>query len=210
MRQQAEPESLTIRFNRWKLVLLFVPLLLLAALSLAINFQAWVDAQLWVHLVCGGVVALVVLGCIFLPKRYYLCLTPNGLIIQYVGSRRFYTWDELTNIRTESTSMDGTPSGNRILLDLDESSPRRNARMRLTRPIVGYDVAIFATFDRSASEIVELLHQWQARYRHCGGPIPAIDSGEFADKIRIWKEQRASQALPPTKAGNGANEEVSS
>jgi hypothetical protein len=160
--------TLTIRFSPKKLLLIFAPLAVLVAISLLINPESWLRAEAWVYWVFGGLAAFLVFACIIMPSQYYLRLTPKGLTIHYVGWGRFYTWDEMRDFRVEVQDFNGPAWAGKIVFNLTEDSPHRSGLTRLTGAILKYDVSMMATYNRSASEIVDLLRQWQEQYGRTG------------------------------------------
>jgi hypothetical protein len=159
-----QPEQF-IRFSCVKLLLLFAPLAVLVGISLLVNPESWRTASDWVYWVFGGVIVLVCCGCLILPRRYFLHLNSDGLSIQYLTGRRRYSWDEVHNFRVGGgPTVNGMPTGRRVVFDLAENSPQRTTLVEAAAAINGYEVSIFASFGISADDLAELLNEWQQRY----------------------------------------------
>jgi hypothetical protein len=168
-----QPERI-IRFASWKLLLPFVPLAILVGISYLVNAEAWHNASVWVYLVFGGIVLFLCFGCLVLPRRHLLHLTPEGLTIQYLMSQRRYSWSEVRNVRViEGPTVNSMPTGRRVVFDLAEDSAQRTNATRLFAGINGYDVSIMAWFDIDAEELAEVLTEWQQDY---ASGKPATDS----------------------------------
>jgi hypothetical protein len=156
--------DLFIRFSPVKLLLVFVPLALLVALSLLVNFESWQRAEPSTVATFVVIPALVLLACVVLPRRYYLRLSPEGLTVHYLGARRFYAWEEMYDIRVASQS--GLRAATRfVVFDLARDSPRRTATHKLSKMVNGYDVGLMAVYELRAEVIVALLTEWRRRYR---------------------------------------------
>ncbi|SRR5579871_6033123 len=171
-----EPSSLTIRFSPKKLLLIFVPIAVLVAISLAINFDAWRRAEAWVYWAFGGLIVGLVFACIVMPSTYFLRLTPEGLRINYVIWHRFYQWDEMRNFRVILQTVNNVAGSNLVVFNLTEASPQRSMLTRMAGAINQYDVSIMATFDHTADEIVDLLNSWQQRYGTANQPAEPAPS----------------------------------
>jgi hypothetical protein len=156
-----------VRFSRLRLLLVFVPLFVLLAISVAMNPDRWLDAEPWVYAIFGGIALLLVLGTLFLPFFYYLRLTPEGLTIHYIGSERFFTWSEVRGFRVQRRVRRGALA-QLVVFDLTEDSSHRTTLNRLTSAVNGYDISILATFTISASDLANLLEDWQRRFGRAG------------------------------------------
>jgi hypothetical protein len=154
--------GLTIRFNRWRLLLVFLPLAVLIVISVVIGPEKWLTAELWVYCAFAALVVFLLVACVAMPYCYYLQLTPEGLTVQFIGSKRFYRWDEIHNFRVLS----GGPSmtTQQIIFDLTADSPKRSTLVKAGALISGYDVSVLATYDLAAEDVVLLLTAWQARH----------------------------------------------
>jgi hypothetical protein len=154
-----------IRFSSLKLLLLFVPLALLVALSVYINPESWETAPAWVYWVFGVLGLFLVFGCIVMPWRYYLRMAPDGLTIQYPMTQRHNSWDEVRNFRVGGgPSVRGMSTGRRIVFDLAEDSPQRTALVKMAAVVNGYDVSVLALFGIGAGDLAGLLNEWQQRH----------------------------------------------
>jgi hypothetical protein len=162
------PEQ-TIRFSGAKFLLLFAPVFILAAISMAVHPEQWRNLSVWELQVFGGVVLFFLLGVLILPYRYFMHLTASGLTIQYVASKVFYTWDEIVEFRIEVRAIKHIPIGNLIVFNLTEDSPHRTKARRLVSSIIKYDVSILATFDMNAEDLINVLNEWRERYSRWGG-----------------------------------------
>ena len=110
-----------------------------------LNPESWREAT-WTWWFFGGLALLVLCGCVLLPRRYFLRLTPEGLLIQYLTGQRHYSWDEVRHFRiSEGPTVNHMPTGRKVVFDLTDDSPRRTALVRATAGINGYDVSILAT-----------------------------------------------------------------
>jgi hypothetical protein len=165
MNTLAKPSELILRFSGAKLLLLFAPLALLIVVSVLVNPEEWRSQSSWVYISLGGVALFLVVGCLVLPRRYFLHLTPKGLAIQYIASRRSYSWDEIRNFRVaRGPKVNEMPTGRRVVFDLAEGSAQRTALVKMSAAVNGYDVSILATFGSSAAELAGVLNDWQQRY----------------------------------------------
>jgi Bacterial PH domain len=167
---EMEPsEELVVRFSRLKLLLPFIPLVLLVGISVAWNPDAWRNGPVWQYVVFGVVIVVLLVGCILLPRRYYLRLSPTGLTAGYLTGERSYRWDEIKNIRLTSRKVNDLSGVNLVVFDLAEDSPQRTGLVRATSRVNRYDVSILAIFDLSGEELVEVLTEWQKKYSRAGG-----------------------------------------
>lgn len=92
MPMQASENKLTIRFHAGGWLKLWVPVGVLAAISLIFNRSAWRQAALWEYAVIGGL-PVAIIGLWLLSRRSnYLRLNPAGLTIHYAVRRRFFPW----------------------------------------------------------------------------------------------------------------------
>lgn len=164
MNESSELHERIIRFNPWKILLLFVPLGVLVAISLYINFDSWRDADLWVYLVFGGIILFLLFSFVVMPFRHYLRLAPEGLTIQYLTHQKFYSWDEVSNFRVVARTVNATPAGNRVVWDLALDSPHRSGLVEMAAALNRYDASLMASYSMSAAEIAQLLNTWQLRY----------------------------------------------
>lgn len=175
-----DQSKLTIRFSPKKLLLIFLPIAVLVAISLAINFEAWQRAEAWVYWSFGGIVVGLVFACVVMPSTYFLCLTPEGLRINYVVWHRFYKWDEMRDFRVVTQTVNNVAGSNLVVFDLTEDSPHRSMLTRMAGAINKYDVSIMATFDHTAGQIVDLLHAWKEQYGTANRPAePAPNAPEL-------------------------------
>src|SRR5262249_3622485 len=112
-----------------------------------------------------GLAVLFLVAWFGLPRCYYLCMGPDGLVVQYPFNKRFYTWDEVNNLRVVNKSVsDNAPLTNYIVFDLPADSPKRNSMKRFTNLMLGYDISILAMFEMDAEEVVGLLKIWKVQY----------------------------------------------
>jgi hypothetical protein len=160
-----------LRCKSWKMLLLFVPVLLLTILSMSLDFDSWRKMG-WSSL---GTIMGVWLFMLSLPLlmrwRYYLRLSPEGLEIHYlVGRRRFYTWHQVENFRVQEMKnpTDIPTPANLVVFDLTERAPRRSVLQKTLRFFNRYDNSLFAAFELDAQEMADLLNDWQ---RNHGRPI---------------------------------------
>ena len=161
---RGQPERF-FRFDYRKLPILFLPLAALIGLSVLVNADAWRNAPLSVYAAFGGVGLFLVLGSIIMPQRLFLHLTPEGLTIHYLTSRRHYSWDEAQNFRvTEGPYVRLLSTGRRIVFDLAEGSAQRTTAVRMVASINGYDVSIMDWFNVGAEKLARELNAWQQRY----------------------------------------------
>jgi hypothetical protein len=151
----------TIRFNRRKLLLFCVPFVLLLFLSVVVNPDSWRNGPVWPHFVFGGLAACVAAACVVLPRRYYLHLSPEGMIFQTLWRRRHFSWREVRNFRVDQQIVQNVAFARKVVFDLTPDSPQRTKLVELTSEFNGYDVAIFCTFNLSAHEVAALLNEWQ-------------------------------------------------
>lgn len=163
------PEERVIRFNALKLLLLFVPLAVLVALSMWLDFDSWRNGDLWMFLVFGGVALILLVGIVVGPRRCYLRLTPESLTVSHLIGSRTYRWPEVRNFRLVHKTINATPAGNLVVFDLAEESPHLTAGKRLASKINGYHVSIMAMFHLDAEELANLLNEWQHRYGMASG-----------------------------------------
>jgi hypothetical protein len=70
----------------------------------------------------------------------------------------------MRDFRVEVQDFDGRAWVGKIVSNLTEDSPHRSGLTRVTGALLKYDVSMMATYNRSASEIVDLLHQWKDQY----------------------------------------------
>lgn len=153
-----------IRFSRTKFLLLFSPLLVLMAISLAIDFEQWKHLSGLEEVIIGGSFLFFLAGILILPYRYFLQLSPQGLTVFHVAGKNSYSWDEIVEFRIMSRGFNHVPLGKLIVFDLREDSPHLTAIRRLASPVTKYDVSILATFDTSAEALLEILEEWRRRY----------------------------------------------
>jgi hypothetical protein len=163
-----------IRFNRLKLLLPFIPLALLVGISMALNFEGWMNASWWIYAVFGGIIALLVAGWFSLPRSYYLHLAADGLTVAKPIGTRHYRWSEVRGFRVSGMTVNGVSKINQVAFDFSESSPRRTATVKASRLVTGYDSSFAAMYSVDAEDIAELLNEWQQRYGSVE-PSPARD-----------------------------------
>jgi hypothetical protein len=114
--------------------------------------------------VFGGLPFFAILGCVVLPRRFFLRLTPSGFTIQYLTSQRHYNWNEVRHFRVaEGPTIHHMPFGRKVVFDLTDDSPQRTTTVRTLAGVNGYDVSILATFSISAEELVRVLNEWRDR-----------------------------------------------
>ncbi|MDF5713215.1 MAG: hypothetical protein PUP93_04845 [Rhizonema sp. NSF051] len=161
-----------IRFNGRRFLRAFFPFLIIVAISLIVNFDKWIHAPTWTLWTMGIFFAFLLFGCLVMPRRYFLELQPEGLTIQYITSKKFYTWSEVDDFRVIKQSINHVPMGSVVGFNLNHDSPHRTRLIKLanaSRRIQmlgkrGYDVSIYAVFDLSAYSLANLLNEWQHRY----------------------------------------------
>lgn len=152
----SDQNSRLIRFKGLKLLMLYLPMIPLLGFSYWLHPQQWLTAPIWIYLVFAAFFALPLIGCVVLPRTYYLCLSSDGLLIQYVGSRRFYAWSEIEWIEVEYGFLEFLFLGSRLLLTLKTE--------HWNRGLTGYDVAIYCVFEISAKELGNLIEEWRQRH----------------------------------------------
>ena len=148
--------ELVIRFSGWKLFLVYLPMIPLLVVSYWLHPQDWQTASIWVYVVIVGFFAMPFIGRLVLPRHYYLRLTPAGLLVQYIGTSRFYAWNEIDRFDVDYNFFQFYFLGTRILVQLKQPT--------LKRPLVGYDEAIFCTFEVGALELSAILEAWRIDY----------------------------------------------
>ena len=147
-----------VRFSAFKLILFFLPVALLATLSVAIDPQAWRKEPHWPACVLVAAVAFLVYGCLVWPRTFYLRLTPEGLFIHRGMSEQHYHWSEVYDFRV----VDGPGrTGIRIVWNLTNESPHRTALIIAAHSVLGHDGSLLNTFAIPADELVALLNTWQ-------------------------------------------------
>jgi len=161
-----------IRFNGLRFLRAFISFFILVAISLVVNFDQWLHAPTWTLWTMGIFFAFLLFGCLVMPNRYFLHLQLEGLTIQYLTAKRFYTWSEVWDFRVVKQSINHLPVGSVIGFNLTEDSPHRTRLTKLANASRrlqmlgerGYDVSIFAVFDLSPEDLANLLNDWQQRY----------------------------------------------
>ncbi|MDF5731937.1 MAG: hypothetical protein PUP92_29020, partial [Rhizonema sp. PD38] len=114
-----------IRFNGRIFLRSFFPFLILLAISLIVNFDKWIHGQTWTLWTMGIFFAFLLFGCLVMPRRYFLELQPEGLTIQYITSKKFYTWSEVDDFRVIKQSINHVPMGSVVGFNLNQDSPHR-------------------------------------------------------------------------------------
>jgi len=125
----------------------------------------WAKLTPWTAAGMGSFAGVLLFGMVSMPNSYYLHLSPEGLTIQYVAHHRFYAWHEIRDFRIGGYRPDGVMPGNVIVFNLADQSRDKAPTGELCRSLLGYDVSLMATYEKSPAEIVQLLQVWQSRYQ---------------------------------------------
>lgn len=140
-----------IRFRPASLWRLFLPLALLALVSVAVNRDAWAQAHWSVYAIFGAVLVFLVAAHFFMQRYHYLELGPTGLTVATLGRRRFFSWTDITSVDFRDRDIDTAASATVILLQLRQASALRK--------VVGGDVSLLAVYERTPGEIVARLRE---------------------------------------------------
>ena len=161
-------EECVIRFRGTRFLLCFLPLVLLIAASMLYDFETWRNMGTGTLLTFAGVGTFVVLSLLLMPRLYFLRLSPAGLHINYLLSKRFYPWSHVQNFRPHRMKVRGPamdlPGGWLVVFDLTEDAPPRSAAKQLLRKINGYDGSFQATLELDVETLADLLNEWRSRY----------------------------------------------
>jgi hypothetical protein len=174
-------EERVIRFRGTRFLLCFLPLVLLIIASMLYNFESWRNMETGTLLAFVGIGTFVVLSLLLMPRLYFLRLSPAGLHINNLLSRRFYPWSHVQNFRPQRLKVpeNDLPSGWLVVFDLTEDAPPRSAAAQLMRKINGYDSSFQATLELDEETLADLLNEWQERYgsqtRESGAKDPGHD-----------------------------------
>ena len=152
-------------FNGWHLLRIFLPVAVLAGISFALDPQPWRDKPASEYMAwCAGLALFIVGGSLFLRRRYFLRLSPDGLEMHYPNRTQRYAWDEVSEFRVLVRTVFLMPAAAQIIFDFVEDSPERTIGTRIAGKVLGYETSILAMFNVSARQLSEILNAWRERY----------------------------------------------
>lgn len=138
-----------IRFRAAALWRLFLPVGVLAVVSVAIHREAWAVAHWTGYAAFGGTLVFLVAAHFLMQRYYYLDLTPEGLTIATLGRKRFFAWHDIAAVDFREREIDTAARAHVVLLKLRRASALQK--------IVGGDVSLLAVYELAPAEIAAKL-----------------------------------------------------
>lgn len=149
---------MTLRFQPARLMMPFLILAVVAAVSFWLNPGSWKRLSLFDEVVFGGVAVVLAGLLVAIRKRLYLRMDERGLEIRYVmGEARVYAWRDIEAVRIVKKRILFIPVLSTIGLKLRETARPANRLRRAASDLVGYDVSFLAVYEESAEEIAETI-----------------------------------------------------